>query len=65
MLEIEKKEIKKLKTYQKLLEWMNQSPWYNQGRYIQSRRGNVYKKTDQEPGISETGTILKLSFLRG
>ena len=32
MLEIEKKENKTLNTFQKLLEWISQSPQYNQSR---------------------------------
>ena len=52
-----RKKSKKLKTFQnysssfqKLL--ISQSPQYNQGRQSQSSRGNVYKETYQELGIS-------------
>ena len=51
-LEIEKKETKKLKTFQKLLEKISQSPQHNQSRKSQKCRGNVYEETDQELGIS-------------
>ena len=57
LLEIEKKESKKLKRQ------ISQSPQYNQIRQSQSRRGNVYMETDQDLGISgNAGTTPKYSF---
>ena len=58
LLEIEKKESKKLTTFQKLLEQISQNPQYNQSRQIQSSRGNVYEETDQELGIPENTGII-------
>ena len=52
LLEIQKKEIKKLKSFQKLLEEISQSSWENQSRQSQSSRENIYKETDQELDIS-------------
>ena len=58
LLEIEKMESKKLKTFQKLLEQISQSSQYNQSRQSQSSRGNAYEETDQELDISgNTGNI--------
>ena len=58
LMETEKKESKKLKNFQKLFQQISQSQQYKQSR--QSSRGNVYKETGQEPGISgNTGTITK------
>ena len=53
---LRKKKVKKLKTFQKLLEQISQNPQYNQSRQSQSSRGNVYEKTDQELGISGNTT---------
>ena len=52
LLEIQEKEIKKLKSFQKLLEEISQSSWENQSRQSQSSRENIYKETDQELDIS-------------
>ena len=53
MLEIQKKESKELKAFQKLLK-------YNHRSLSQSSRGNVYEETEQELGISDNiGTIPK------
>ena len=52
LLEIQKKKIKKLKSFQKLLEEISQSSWENQSRQSQSSRENIYKETDQELDIS-------------
>ena len=48
------------KTFQKLLEYISQSPQYNQSRHSHSRE-NVYEATDQQQvEISgNTGTIPK------
>ena len=60
LLEIEKKESKTLKTFQKLLKQISLSPQYNESRQSWSSRGNVNEKTDQELHMSEnTGTIPK------
>ena len=49
MLEIEKMENKKLKTFQKLLQWITQSLLCNQSK----QKRKIYEETDQELGISE------------
>ena len=60
LLEIEKNESKKLKSFQKILEQISQSPQYNQCRQNQSSRGIVYEKNNQELDIAgNTGTIPK------
>ena len=45
LLEMEKKEIKTLNTFQKLLEQISQSLQYNQSKQGQKSRGNVYEET--------------------
>ena len=63
LLKIEKKEIKKLKTVQNLIEQISHSSRYDQRKQSQSIRGYVYEETDQELEISgNTSTILKKSF---
>ena len=62
MLENEKKENKKLKSFQELIEQINQSPQYNQSRKNQRVRGNVYKETNQRLVISEN-TAGRLPYL--
>ena len=49
------------KTFQKLLEYISQSPQYNQSRHSHNSRENVYEATDQQQvDISgNTGTIPK------
>ena len=49
------------KTFQKLLEYISQSPQYNQSRHSHISRENVYEATDQQQvEISgNTGTIPK------
>ena len=60
LLEIEKKESKKIKIFQKLLEQIIQSPQYNQRGQCQSIGRNVYEETDQEIDMSgNTGTTAK------
>ena len=50
MLEIEKMESKKLKTFQKLLQWITHwSPLCNQSK----QKRKICEETDQELGISE------------
>ena len=44
--------MKELKAFQKLFEQISQSPQFNRSRQSQSNRGNVFKETDQELGIS-------------
>ena len=43
---------KKLKTFQKLLQQISESPQYNQSRQSRSSRGFVYEETDKEQDIS-------------
>ena len=47
MFKREKKEGKKLKSVEKILEWMNQSPQYNQNGQSQrdAKKGNVFTRT--------------------
>ena len=60
LLEIEEKEGKTPKTFQKLLEQISQSLQYNLNSQSQRSRGNTYEETDQELDISgNTGTIPK------
>ena len=60
LLEIEKKESKKIKIFQKLLEQISQSPQYNQRGQCQSSGRNVYEETDQEIDMSgNTGSTAK------
>ena len=54
-MRIERKESKKLKSFQKLLQQIGQSPQDNQsgqGQTSASIRGNVYYENDQELDIS-------------
>ena len=44
-MKIEKKENKTLKTFQKLLEYISQSPQYNQRKQGKNSRGNVFEET--------------------
>ena len=60
LLEIEKKESKKIKIFQKLLEQISHSPQYNQRGQCQSSGRNVYEETDQEIDMSgNTGSTAK------
>ena len=52
----EKGKVKKLRTFQKLLEYVSLS--HNQSRQSLSSRGNVYEETDQELGISGNTDII-------
>ena len=49
-LEIEKRERKTLKIFQKLVKQISQILQYYQSRKSQRSIGNVYKETDQELG---------------
>ena len=51
-LVIEKEENKKLKHFQKLLEYISQSSQYKLSRDSQGSRGSVYQKTDQELSLA-------------
>ena len=66
LLEIEKKESKTRNTFQKLLEQISQSPWYNQNiadRARAEQREKMFMRKlprTSQPDISgNTGTILK------
>ena len=48
LLEIEKKENKTLKTFQKLLEQISQSPPLQSEQAELNSRGNVYEEIDQK-----------------
>ena len=54
LLEIENKDSRKLKRFQKILELMSQSPYYNLSKQSQgsASRKDFYQETDQGLGIS-------------
>ena len=61
LLEIEKKESKKLRTFRNYSSRLTRVlRKYNRSRQSQSSNGNVYEETEQELGISgNNGTIFK------
>ena len=66
MLEIDKMESKKTKTFKKLLKWIRQSPQYNPSRQSQRRKENI--QAAKELGISgNTSTkpvLVQIIFLK-